>query len=1278
MPNYDENQIQFLRQVLQEISDTNTDPQVIYPLLQANMDKLDDNFAYLLQMWATTTLPTLSANHAANIANVIYSFSNLIRDFPGDKATNMEIAITGYKVALQVLKFDTFPQQWADIQIGLGIAYEERIHGDQREKWEEAIVCYENAGKVFTKKVSQRQWAEVQENLGNAYKKRISGHKEDNLERAISYHKNALQVRSLTRKESPREWMATQINLASAYLRRIQGEKFENLEMAIRLYNEVLETCTLDVSPDLWALTQHQLGTAYIERITKNPTDSMKKARHHLENALKVYTREKFPRHHERVLGGLSHLSTLEEQATNIRKSALEKVNKSALVQGLVSSTSSISLESIATQEEFLMQVLGAIRNNLLNTHAVYPLLQANLDKLDIHLVEVLQNLANSFVNFVNLKSKDWLETGLEDIKSSTDEQLPAWITDDIAKIVKRQRFAITIEAFQVAEKWMHALVISEFGNLLQEFPFGSRANNLEISIATYQIAGTIFISEEFLQNWAATQDNLGAAYLHRILGDDAQNLEQAITCHKLALEIRTREEFPQDWAITQNNLGNAYKNRILGDQIQNMKEAIKCYQQALEVCSIETQPVLWAATQFNLGALCNVMAKYDVIYYEEAIKYYQRALQVYTSKAFPQDWAMTQSALGEIYRKRTEGKRAQNLKKAIEYYTEALKVRAYQTSPEQWADTQNNLGAAYFDLLEGDRVQNLEKAIEYFTEALKVRTFNALPQEHARTQFNLGRAYQEAHRWQEAYIAFETAIDAVEFLRGEISSGNEAKQKLAEDRNKSYQRMIEVCLELGKLPEAVKYLERSKARNLMEMMATGDRYGRIPEEKRQNLQQLRQAIAVENRRLADKEEKKRDYTNINQLRQQFNELNPFPGIDLAQIQALLDENTLIVEWHVGIDTFQVFFISTRPRQPIQVRQSSRNDLEILGKWIKDYLQAYYTKKNSWQDELPNRLKQLAEILHFDELVTWIHENHPQCKNLILIPHRFLHLLPLHALPLADGQCLLDKFTTVRYAPSCQILQQVKSRPRPNLRQWFAVQNPTNDLNFAELEVGVIRQSHFKDSTELLSNDQATKVAVGEKQRLAQVQGVHFSCHGSFELQSHLKFALLLANGEKPTLGDDLVPTPLESALVLANNEKLTLKDIFELNLAQTRLVVLSACETGMVDPTSTSDEYIGLPAGFLYAGANSVVSSLWSVSDLSTAFLMIRFYDNLMQHWQTVGTQASIAPALQQAQHWLRDLTYDSLNQWLAERPLYLTSDQKDDLRRHYRRDPTLFAKPY
>lgn len=66
------------------------------------------------------------------------------------------------------------------------------------------------------------------------------------------------------------------------------------------------------------------------------------------------------------------------------------------------------------------------------------------------------------------------------------------------------------------------------------------------------------------------------------------------------------------------------------------------------------------------------------------------------------------------------------------------------------------------------------------------------------------------------------------------------------------------------------------------------------------------------------------------------------------------------------------------------------------------------------------------------------------------------------------------------------------------------------------------------------------------------------------------------------------------------------------MDISSARLVTLSACETGITDIVKGSaDEFVGLPAGFMLAGIPCVVSSLWSVPDISTAILMERFYSN-------------------------------------------------------------------
>jgi len=220
-------------------------------------------------------------------------------------------------------------------------------------------------------------------------------------------------------------------------------------------------------------------------------------------------------------------------------------------------------------------------------------------------------------------------------------------------------------------------------------------------------------------------------------------------------------------------------------------------------------------------------------------------------------------------------------------------------------------------------------------------------------------------------------------------------------------------------------------------------------------------------------------------------------------------------------------------------------------------------------------------------LFDWIAQQFPDVKELVLVPHRWLHLLPLHALPCSHaahgnkgGDCLLDYYT-VRYAPSLQILWQIQQRSQTDTMPqcWFAVQNPTKDLKFADIEVMTLADL-FPDSvpSDVLAHQAATLEVVQAHPALTTAPVLHFSCHGGFNL------------------GD-----VMQSALLLAGEKRLDLQTIFAQQLPHAHLVTLSACETGMTDFQFQGDEYIGLSSGFLSAGARHVVSTLWSVNEVST-----------------------------------------------------------------------------
>jgi CHAT domain-containing protein len=241
----------------------------------------------------------------------------------------------------------------------------------------------------------------------------------------------------------------------------------------------------------------------------------------------------------------------------------------------------------------------------------------------------------------------------------------------------------------------------------------------------------------------------------------------------------------------------------------------------------------------------------------------------------------------------------------------------------------------------------------------------------------------------------------------------------------------------------------------------------------------------------------------------------------------------------------------------------------------------------------------------------------------------------------------------VGYAPSCQLLQQTQLRQRDDFQSLFAIQTPTEDLYEKDLgAVAAIKKQFAK--TYVLKKEQAQKSAIiPNNENLTKANNLFFFCHGSFNSDS-----------------------PLDSGLQLAD-EVLTLADIItKIKLENCRLVTLSACETGITDFTSTSDEYIGLPSGFLLAGSTNVVSSLWEVNDQATALLMVKFYEELKH-------ENNLVLALRNAQIWLRDTNILGFKQWLPDSSL--DADWKDDLDYYFSQEEQeqgsnvqIFASPF
>jgi CHAT domain-containing protein len=1066
-------------------------------------------------------------------------------------------------------------------------------------------------------------------NFSNLIQQFPLGDKASNMEIAITGYEVALTV--YTREALPVDWAATQNNLAVAYRERIKGDKAENIENAIASYQQSLKVYTFDAFPYEWARTQNNLGEAYRKRIRGDKAQNLEKAIASYQQSLKVYTFDAFPYQWARTQNNLA----------------------------------------IA----YFYRIKGDKDDNLEKAIAAYTeaLKVYTFDAFLYEWARTQSNLANSYSNRIRGGKADNLEKSIA-------------VCQEALKVY-------TFEDFPV--DW--ARIQHNLANFYRERIRGDKADNLEKSITVCQEAFKIYTFDAFPYQWADTQNNLATAYRERIRGDKADNLERAIAVYQDALQVLTFNAFPKDWAMVQNNLALAYHERIRGDKADNLEKSIAAYTEALKVRTFDTFPYEWAMTQNNLANAysdSDIIGGYKADNLEKAIAAYTEALKVRTFDTFPYEWAMTQNNLALAYYDRVRGDRVDNLEKAIAAYTEALKVRTIDAFPYEWAMTQNNLAPAYYDRVRGDRIDNLEKAIATYTAALTVYTREALPQEHAQSLIGLGFAYQNSNQFTSAYDQFKSAIDTLESLREEIVSGEESKRKQAESFNRVYGCMVKVCLKLNKFTEAIEYVERSKTRNLVEQILERDSKSIFPPDVVTQLEKYRYEIATGQYQIQNgKAENPQDLAKrLQKLRQQRNELQNrhLPvgyGFKFDSFQPTLDERTAIIEWYILNDIILAFIVTQTGE--VKVWQSSTEDREAFLNWGNQYLRNYYTQKDQWQNSLGEELKELASVLHVDEILTQIPKH---CDKLILIPHLFLHLFPLHALPLnqnsENSRCLLDLFAGgVSYAPSLQILQQVQKRDRPDFQNLFAIQNPTEDLNYTDLEVQVI-QSYFNNAN-ILKKSAATLTAINDSD-LNTYHCTHFSCHGYFNLTNPGKSSLILANSpttETPTNPDSERYLNLREGETHDLEKCLTLDKIFTLKLEKCRLVTLSACETGLIDFINTSDEYIGLPSGFLLAGSPGVVSSLWKVDDLSTSFLMIKFYENLIE--LNAIEAGNVAIALNQAQQWLRNLNIEELDRFLEQHKPQIEKTLaqlrvgqrlrfQESLKLIKQRQPLPFANPY
>ncbi len=792
-------------------------------------------------------------------------------------------------------------------------------------------------------------------------------------------------------------------------------------------------------------------------------------------------------------------------------------------------------------------------------------------------------------------------------------------------------------------EQWASAQ--NNLANAYSDRIHGERADNLEQAIQHYSLALEVYSRANFPERWATTQNNLAAAYSDRIRGERADNLEQAIQHYSLALEVRTRAAFPEQWATTQNNLAAAYSDRIRGERADNLEQAIQHYFLALEVRTRAAFPEQWATIQNNLAnAYSDRIRGERADNLEQAIQHYSLALEVYSRTAFPADWAMTQNNLANAYSNRIRGERADNLEQAIQHYSWALEVYSRTAFPADWAMTQNNLAAAYSDRIHGERADNLEQAIQHYSLALEVYARTAFPAEHRQTQSNLARLHFNERQWDQALDAQKRAIEAGDDLLKSAYSQTGRQAEVGETAQ-LYSQAAFCLVQTGAPGLGLEMLDRGKTRLLAEALALGDLdLATLPSTQRAQIETLRVQIhdvEIELRLPPETLTRREEPILLELLRGHRSTLNELVdtvrkdhldflpnGLSLREILALIPEDGALIAPVVTSQGCVVFLVphgyeAVNDSHILQLPGFTEDTLQALlwgteekSGWLRSYGRYYETRSvTAWQAAIDNTTQTL-----WASLVGPIYERLKTLKitRLLLMPSSGLQLLPWHAAwRFVEGRkrTLLDEYDIV-YAPSAYALHVSQRRSMMRVRKTALVAGVNRYSSLSPLHNAVPEAAAIAELFNVapLLDATATKQAIQDGAGHAAY--LHLSCHGGFNWQA-----------------------PMNSALYLASDEPLSLADILgSLDLRQTRLVTLSACETGLSEVRQSPDEYLGLPAGFMQAGAPAIVSSLWTVDDRSTALLMERFYRNHLEKGTTFSA------ALREAQLWLRDATTTEL----------------------------------
>jgi CHAT domain-containing protein len=486
-----------------------------------------------------------------------------------------------------------------------------------------------------------------------------------------------------------------------------------------------------------------------------------------------------------------------------------------------------------------------------------------------------------------------------------------------------------------------------------------------------------------------------------------------------------------------------------------------------------------------------------------------------------------------------------------------------------------------------------------------------------------------------EALAHLERALQTTEDARRRSREATAVQQELFGKRATLYEETVDVLFAMherapdrGFDADAFRVAQRAKARSLLDLLTEGDVELRVRADstyqrrEREILARLAALDAASSAGERDADARARLDDELAILERELRTADPryadirYPSpATLRDVRGALLEGELLLDYILGDSASYVWAVSAggarfaRLPRRAEVERAVRSFLPLV---------TDYNVLGGDAGYLTEPALALGRML-----LSPVAEEVRAANGVVVAPYGVLHVLPFEALLVrppedkSSGYASLPYLVTetdVSYVPAATALlrrPRTEATSRPG-RDLLVVGNPVLDASsgggfyfqaatgtppppvpFVEAEMREVADRFPVGSVVTLAGDGATLAALDRTRRDGPFRFVHFATHGVYN-ERRPRFSGLLLSPDPPR-GDDGF---------------LSLAEVFGLDLPCEQ-VVLSACHSGLGEELS-GEGLLGLTRGLLYAGARSVVASLWAVSGEATADFMSALYARL------------------------------------------------------------------